>query len=290
MTATTALAGRRESLRRRRGRLGDGPSLMLGLLALICLGAIFAPILTPYASEGMGAPNLSTRLLSPSFAHSFGTDDLGRDLLARCLFGARSTLMIGFWVVLVGSVSGTAIGVTAGYIGGVVDEFIMRVTDVFLAFPSFLLSISLAMVFGPSTESAIIALSVTWWPWYARIARAQALSLRERNFVRAARTIGVSRGRIMIRHIVPNVANPIRVQATQDIGAAILAGASLGFLGLGTQAPAADLGAMVNQGRLGLLAGQWWLIVFPGLMIYLIVVAANIVGEALQSSAGATDR
>jgi peptide/nickel transport system permease protein len=234
----------------------------------------------------MGVPNLQERLMAPSLAHPFGTDDLGRDLLARCLFGLRSTLLVGFSVVGISLVIGVIVGVVAGFFGGWVDEVIMRTTDIFLAFPGFLLAVTLAMIFSPGTTSAIIALSVTWWPWYARIARAEAASVRERDFVRAARTMGVSDAQIISRHIAPNVMIPTQVQATQDLGAAILAGASLGFLGLGTQAPTADLGRMINEARIGLLVGDWWLIVFPGALVYLAVIAAISAGDALQSSTG----
>lgn len=254
------------------------------ILAALCAAAVLAPFLTPFADQGLGAANIETRLLPPSWEHPFGTDELGRDLLARALFGLRSTLIIGLVVVVVGAIIGTAVGVVAGYVGGWVDELIMRSTDVLLAFPALLLAITLAMVFGPSTLSAIVAISLTWWLWYARIARAAAISLREQNFVRAARAMGVPGLRIIGRHVVPNVIIPIRVLATQDIGAAILAGAALGFLGLGTQPPDADLGRMVNDGRLGLLSGQWWLIFFPGALIYLTVLGAISLSDSFEAS------
>jgi peptide/nickel transport system permease protein len=264
--------------------IGKGPAVLLGILGLIGAAAIFAPLLTPYATQGLGAPNLVDRLIPPSAVHPFGTDGLGRDLLARCLFGLRSTLAIGVSVVGISLVFGTIVGVMAGYFGGWIDELIMRTTDIFLAFPGFLLAITLAMVFSPGTLSAIVALSITWWPWYTRIARAQSISVRDRDFVRAARSMGVSDGRIIARHILPNVLVPTQVQATQDLGAAILAGAALGFLGLGTQDPAADLGRMINEARIGLLVGDWWLIVFPGAIVYLTVIVAMSLGDAMQST------
>lgn len=272
-------SGGRPSLRRL------GSVVPAAILVALCAAAALAPFLTPYADQGLGAANIETRLLPPSWEHPFGTDELGRDLLARSLFGLRSTLIIGLVVVVVGAIIGTAVGVVAGFAGGWVDELIMRATDVLLAFPALLLAITLAMVFGPSTLSAIVAISLTWWLWYARIARGAAISLREQNFVRAARAMGVRSPRIIVRHVIPNVLVPIRVLATQDIGAAILAGAALGFLGLGTQPPDADLGRMVNDGRLGLLSGQWWLSFFPGALIYVTVLGAISLSDSFETSA-----
>ena len=258
-------------------------TVSLVLFVLILLSTIFAAWLTPYAAQGLGQPDPSHALLGPTWQHPFGTDDLGRDELARVLFGARSSLTIGFVVVLVGVIVGTTLGAIAGYAGGWVAEAIMRFTDVVLSFPPLLLAIALAATLQPSLQTAIIAISATWWPWYARLVYAEAVSIRERHFVLAARSIGANPLAILVRHVVPNVLGPVRVQAALDLGAAVLTGASLSFLGLGPQAPSADWGVMVSDGRQFLVSGSWWLSIFPGLAIFLTVVIVNLVGDGFQA-------
>ena len=165
--------------------------IALVVLLLILILAVFAPSITPYADQGLGATNIMDKLLPPSAEHPFGTDELGRDILARVLFGARTALIAGVSIVFVGVLVGTTLGATAGYIGGWVDELIMRITDVFLAFPPLLLAMTVAVVLHPSLENSILAISITWWPWYARLARGQAVSVRERAYVKAARAITI---------------------------------------------------------------------------------------------------
>jgi peptide/nickel transport system permease protein len=260
---------------------------MISLVIVICavFAAILAPFLTPYAAQGEGSPNVALAFHPPSWAHPFGTDDLGRDELARVLFGARPSLLLGFFVVLIGVTVGSALGVIAGYSGGWLDEVIMRLTDVVLSFPPLLLAIALAAALGPSLTTAIIAISATWWPWYTRLVRAETVSVRERNYVLAAQALGGRRAWVIIRHVVPNVLGPVRVQATFDLGAAILTGAGLSFLGLGPQPPTADWGAMVLSGGQYLEAGAWWLTIFPGLAIFVVVVAFNLLGDAFHAAA-----
>jgi peptide/nickel transport system permease protein len=254
-------------------------------LFLVILSAVFAPLLTPYPEQGAGVPNISEKLKAPNRQHPLGTDNLGRDLWARILFGARTSLMIGFTVTVLGAFIGTILGAIAGYFGGWIDEIIMRITDVFLAFPPLLLAIIMAAVLGPSITNTIIAITVVWWPWYTRIIRGQAISVRERNYIKAAIVIGVNDRTIIKRHLLPNIMTPVLVQATLDLGSAILVAASLSFIGLGTQPPAADWGVLVSDGRELLLSGRWWLSVYPGLAIFLTVTALNLMGDGVRDAA-----
>jgi peptide/nickel transport system permease protein len=258
-------------------------TVALGYLAVVILAAILAPWLTPYAAQGQGVPDPSIPMIGPNVQHPFGTDNLGRDELARVMFGARTALLMAFIVVAVGVAIGSLLGTVAGFVGGWVDEAIMRFTDVVLSFPALLLAIILAVTLRPSFQTAIVAIAATWWPWYVRIVRAETVSIRERPYVLAARSMGASAPRIMWDHVLPNVLGPVRVQAALDLGAAILAGASLGFLGLGPQPPTADWGVMASDGRASLLSGGWWLSVFPGLAIFTTIVALNLVGDGFHA-------
>ncbi len=266
--------------------LRDRPAMLsLVFLILVALAAILAPLLTPYAAQGMGAPELTAKFVAPGLDHPFGTDGLGRDQVARLLFGARRSLSMGVLVVLAAIIIGVPLGMVAGYLGGWVDEVIMRVTDVFLAFPPLLLAIAIAAALGASYANALIAIAATWWPWYARLARAQTLSVRELAYIEAARSIGVRDRVIIRRHILPNILTPIVVQGTLDVGTAILVAAGLSFIGLGTQAPFADWGVMISDGRLYFLSGRWWLSTFPGLAIFLTAMAFNFLGDGMRSAA-----
>ena len=260
-------------------------ALSLAFLLAVILVALFAPLMTPYPAQGLGEPNIVEKFQAPSLAHPMGTDSLGRDVWARIVYGARVSLLIGFAVVGLGAVVGSSLGAVAGYFGGWTDEVIMRITDIFLAFPPLLLAITFTAVLGPSVRNTIIAIAITWWPWYTRIVRGQVISVRERDFVKAARGIGVDDLTIIWRHIVPNVMGPVLVQATLDLGAAILTAAALSFLGLGTRPPTADWGVMVDEGRQHLLAGRWWLAVFPGLALFLTTLSLNLVGDGARDAA-----
>ena len=261
-------------------------------LAVVCLFiivfmifiALAAPILTPYPEQGLGDPNLGEKFLPPSGAQPFGTDDLGRDILARVMFGARSSLIASFAIVSVAMVFGSVLGAVAGYFGGWTDEVIMRITDIFLAFPPLLLAITIATVLEPSLRNSVLAVAVTWWPWYTRIVRAQAVTIRERNFVKAARSMGVNDIDIIQRHILPNVLSPVLVQATLDLGSALLTIAGLSFLGLGIQPPTADWGVMVSDGREYVQSGRWWIGLFPGLAIFLTTLSFNLLGDGVQTA------
>jgi len=258
--------------------------LSLVVIVLFVLGAILAPLLTPYPGQGRGDPNILEKFRPPSSAHPLGTDYLGRDVWARILFGGRSSLSIGFLVVTVASVIGIPLGATAGYYGGWIDNLIMRITDMFLAFPPLLLAIAIAAALGPSFINVMIAIAFTWWPWYARLVRAQTLSLREQYFVEAARSIGVSDVTIIVRHILPNVLAPVLVQATMDIGSAILTGAAISFVGLGVRPPTPDWGEMISTGRIYFIERPWFA-GSAGAAIFLVTLAFNLLGDAMRDVA-----
>jgi peptide/nickel transport system permease protein len=256
----------------------------LAIVLVFTLGAVFAPILTPYPEQGRGEPNILEKFKPPNAVHLLGTDYLGRDVLARLLYGGRSSLSMGFLVVILAVVIGVPLGAVAGYLGGWVDELIMRTTDVFMAFPSLLLALAIASALGAGFTNTMIAIAVTWWPWYTRLVRSQVLSLRERFFVEAARSIGLPNYKIILTHLLPNVLTPVWVQATLDLGSAILISAALNFVGLGVQPPTADWGNMVSQGRLYFIDRPWFA-GSAGLAIFLTVLAFNFIGDALRDAA-----
>jgi peptide/nickel transport system permease protein len=248
----------------------------------VILIAVLAPWIAPYPNEGRGEPNIVEKLQPPSRIHPFGTDPLGRDVLSRVFFGARTALVAGIAIQAIAVTFGTVLGALAGYSGGWLDEVIMRVTDVFLAFPPLLLAMTIAAVLEPSLRNAILAISMTWWPWYTRLTRGQAISVRERDYVKAARGIGVSDMTIILRHILPNVLTPVLVQATLDLGASILTVSALSFLGLGVPPPTPDWGAMVSEGRVYIQNGRWWIPTFPGLALFMTIMAFNLLGDGVQ--------
>ncbi len=250
------------------------------IIALFILIAAAAPVLAPYPDQGKGLSDLTQRLLPPGPGHLMGTDDLGRDILSRIIYGTRISLRAAFVVIAIVIAVGTPLGIIAGYFGGVVDEIIMRVSDLVLAFPSLLLAVAIVAALGPSQMNAMIALSVPWWPWYTRITRSLAISLKERQFVEAAKAAGVSSARIMAAHILPNCVTPVIVQATLDMGYIILSLAGLGFLGLGSQPPTPDWGVMISEGRTFILS-QWWISTFPGLAILVSVLGFNLAGDGI---------
>jgi peptide/nickel transport system permease protein len=252
----------------------------LVLIVVFSLSALLASVLAPADPLDQ---KLSQRLKPPSPAHWLGTDQLGRDVLSRLLFGARISLTVGLVVVGTAGTFGTLVGLVAGYTGGLVDEALMRVTDVFLAFPALILAMAIAGALGPSLNNAMIAIAVVTWPVYARLVRGQVLSLREREFVEAARSLGASTARILWRHILPNTLAPILVQASFDMGGAILSAAGLSFIGFGAQPPTPEWGVMISDGR-KYVSTQSWLSLFPGLAILLTVAAFNLIGDGLRDS------
>ncbi len=277
-----AATGRRRQMRRRFGRLFGNPlsAVGLGLSAIFIVMAVAAPLLAPHDPLAMDPSN---RLAAPSALHWFGTDDGGRDILARVIYGTRSSLLTALGILSLASVIGTSIGLAAGYFGGWVDEALMRITDMFLAFPALVLAMGLAAALGPSLFNAMLATAVVWWPWYARLVRGQALHLKNEAFVEAARVAGASGLRIAVRHILRNCLTPIIVQMSLDIGYAVLTLSSLSFIGLGAQPPTPEWGSMVAIGR-DYFLDQWWIVTFPGLAIFLSVMAFNLLGDGLQES------
>jgi peptide/nickel transport system permease protein len=232
----------------------------------------------------LGDPNILEKFSPPSLQHPLGTDYLGRDVMARILYGGRSSLAIGFLVVFVAVIIGVPLGAISGYYGGWIDNLLMRITDIFLAFPPLLLAIALAAALGSNFINTMIAISFTWWPWYARLVRSQTLSLRERSFIEAARSIGVPNWKIITTHVLPNVMTPVMVQATMDLGSAILIGAAVSFIGLGVQPPTADWGTMISVGRIYFLERPWYA-GSAGMAIFLVVLAFNLLGDAVRDAA-----
>jgi peptide/nickel transport system permease protein len=253
---------------------------LIYVLLMIAL-AVLAPVIAPYPSQGAGVGDISSRLQAPSSQHLFGTDQLGRDEVSRLAYGTRIALIIPAFVILGVVLIGVPLGAIAGYFGGWIDEVIMRITDVFLAFPSLILAMALVAFTGGGLRNVAIALVVTWWPWYTRLVRGTTVSVKQRPYVKAARTMGVRSSTLIWKHILPNVSGPVIVQLTLDIGSVILAAAGLSFVGLGAQPPAADWGLMISDGRQYILT-QWWLAVFPGLAIFLLVLAFNFIGDGLR--------
>jgi peptide/nickel transport system permease protein len=247
------------------------------ILALIVCAAT-SPYLAPYDPQAM---SLEQELSPPSAGHLLGQDKFGRDILSRIIYGARISLLVGVTTVLVSLSIGACVGCAAGFFGGLADEVFLRIVDIFLAFPGILLALSLMALLGPALSNVIIALCLVGWVGYARLARAQVLSLKERDFVLAARASGATDARIIFRHVLPNVLAPLTVEATFGMGAAITAEAALSFLGLGVQPPTPSWGSMLNEGRQFLLIAPH-LTTFPGLAIMLVVLGFNFLGDGLR--------
>ena len=257
--------------------------LLFGALiaAAIVLVAIFAPWIAPYPQDAGTATHPENILQPPSREHLFGTDQVGRDVFSRVVYGARVSPAIAFLVLLTSIVIGVPLGVLAGYVGKIWDDVIMRVTDVFLALPALLLALVFATVLPPSLLSTTLAITIAWWPWYTRLLRGQAASVAERPYVESARALGVSNRRIVFRHVLPNSLTPLIVQASLDVGGIILTASALSFLGLGAQDPTPDWGLMVAQGQ-AYFQTQWWLVTFPGLAILSTAVGFNLLGDGLR--------
>lgn len=220
-------------------------------------------------------------MLPPSLRHPFGTDHMGRDILSRMIYGARTSLFTAISVVFLSALIGVPIGIVAGYSGGFLDNVLMRFTDVFLSFPPLLLALLIASTLGKGLFNAILALVITWWPWYARLVRSQALSMKSLAYVEAARAAGVSHFVIMFKHILPGCVAPLAVQCTMDMGSAILEAAALSFLGLGVQPPMPDWGLMISEGKAYFL-NYWWVPTFPGLFMLLLVMSFNLLGDVFR--------
>lgn len=255
-------------------------SVMIGffMVIIVVFMALFAPLIAPYPVDEM---DMTQQLLSPSSEHWFGTDQYGRDLLTRVIYGSRVSLMVGVVTVMASMVIGVLLGLIAGFYGGIVDSIIMRIVDVFLSFPVLLLAIALVAVLGPGTSSVIVALCIVQWTNYTRVVRSSVLSLKEEEFIQAARTIGASNMRIIIKYILPNAISPIIVVATMGIGSAIVSEATLSFLGLGVQPPTPSWGYALSFG-LKYLRIAPALSIFPGLAIMFTVLGFNLLGDGIR--------
>jgi len=266
----------------RRG-LRANPLLAVGgaLVLLIVVVAVLAPLIAPFPGDAGNASHPFSVLHGPSAAHWLGTDQVGRDILSRVVYGTRVSPVIAVIVLAIACVIGVPLGVAAGFLGGWVDELIMRITDIFLAFPPLLLALALASVLPASLTSLTIAIAAVWWPWYVRLLRGQAASVAGRPYVESCRALGISRRRIIFRHILPNALTPLLVQVSLDVGGVILTASALSFLGLGAQDPAPDWGLMVAEGQ-SYFTPDWWLVTFPGLAILVTAFAFNLLGDGLR--------
>ena len=249
----------------------------LGLVAAWGVAAFSAPVLAPHLPL---AQDIVHRLSPPSRDHWLGTDPLGRDVLSRILYGARLSIPVGAAAVVLAGGLGIALGGAAGFLGGIVDETIMRITDLMLAFPTVILAMVITAALGAGIHNAVLAIMVAWWPSYARLERGLVLAVRQREFVEAARVLGASRLRIALRHVLPATISPIVILGTLDVGHAILTFASLSFLGLGPPPQVPEWGSMIAAGRNYL--NQWWIATFPGLAILSLALAFNVVGDSLR--------
>ncbi|WP_243641433.1 nickel transporter permease [Natrarchaeobius halalkaliphilus] len=256
------------------------PLTLVGVLLVtgIATVAIVGPLVTPYDPT---AQNLANRLQSPSPIHPLGTDRLGRDVLTRLVYGARVSLGIALAVTTIRVVVGTGVGLLAGYVGGWVDELLMRLVDVQLAFPGLVLALVVAGILGPSLRNVMLALAVVGWATYARVVRATVLSVAEREYVEAAKLAGTPTSRIARRHLLPNVLGTVIVLATLNLGTVVLATAGLSFIGLGAQPPAPEWGTMIAGGR-DYLRSAWWIVNAPGVAIVLTVLGFNLLGDGLR--------
>jgi peptide/nickel transport system permease protein len=256
---------------------------MVGLAIIFVLLAIavVGPFFVPYPDDVSGALNIKERLDPPSAQHLFGTDQAGRDVFTRVIAGARVSLVAGLVVIVLALTVGTLLGAIAGFFGGRIGEGIMRTTDIFLTIPDLILAMAFAAALGPGLFNVMIAVSLVWWPGYCRLARANVIALRDSQFAEAAQSIGASRSRVLMTHILPNAFPTILVKASMDIGFAVLTTAALGFIGLGTQPPTPDWGVMIADGR-KYLREAWWFSTFPGIAILLTVLAFNVLGDGLR--------
>lgn len=261
------------------------PVIPTAIIVVVVVVAIAADVIVPYNPE---VGTLGERFQPPAWQaggsekYLLGTDHLGRDVLSRLIYGARISMVVGFTAVIVAGILGTALGILSGYLGGWVDQVIMRITDTWLALPALSFAIFLAVIVGPSEMNIIVILAAVYWTRYARVIRGEVLSLKERDFVRLAVVAGCSKWSIMRHHILPNVLNSAIVLGTLQLGVVIVAEASLSFLGVGVPPPKPAWGLMLADGKKGLMAGYWWLTVLPGCCIMLMVLAANLLGDWLR--------
>jgi len=250
----------------------------IGIFLGFILMAIFAPVIAPYDPYEINPPEL---LQPPSSQHFFGTDESGRDIFSRVIYGSRISLAAGLTITIISMVIGSIIGIISAYAGGIVDDIIMRIADIFLSFPWIVMAMAINAVLGRGIINTVIALSIVWWPVYTRLIRSQALSIREMPYVEAIRGLGAGKLRITFIHVLPNSISPVLIQASLDLGSAILWCASLSFIGLGAQPPSPEWGAMITVGS-HYLRESWWYATFPGIMITIVVLGFNLLGDGLR--------
>jgi peptide/nickel transport system permease protein len=248
------------------------------LIAVLVFTGLFAPLLSPYDPVEI-SPDL--RLTPPSGSHALGTDEVGRDILSRVIWGARISLQIGLTIVFFAAAIGLFIGLVSGYFGGILDQVLMRFTDMFMSFPTLVLAIAMTAALGPSLFNAVLAMIIVWWPIYARLVRGEVLTVREKEYIKAIKALGAHPFKILFFHVLPNSIDVIIVRASIDFGNAVMFCAALSFIGLGAQPPQPEWGAMVTTGR-DYLRDAWWLVTFPGLAIFLTVMAFNLFGDSLR--------
>ncbi len=246
----------------------------------IVLAAVFAPLIAPYDPTAI---NFADKLNAPGAQHLMGTNELGQDIFSQVLYGARTSLLVGVVVISLAMAIGVPIGLVAGYFGGHLDTALMRISDVFLAFPPLLLPIAITAALGSGLFNAMVALAVSWFPWYSRIVRGAVMRVNSELYISAARAMGVGSVRIILRHALPNSLTPIIVQGSMDFGYAILAAASLSFIGIGAQPPTPEWGLMAALSRTRFI-DNWWTVGFPGLAIFVTVLAVNLVGDGVRDT------
>jgi peptide/nickel transport system permease protein len=264
----------------------QNPISLAGFLIVVAfiVLSILAPWITPRPEEAWGTVYyIERRLQPPSLNYIFGTDEMGRDMFSRIILGARFSLIIAVSVIALALLIGVPIGIISGYSSSFISSAIMRITDMFLAFPPLLLAIALASILGRGLENAIVSLAISWWPWYARLAYLQTNHVKNYPFIDAAKVIGVSKLSIMFKHIMPNILSPIMVQSALDLGSAILEASALSFLGLGVQPPTPEWGLLVSEGWV-YITKAWWISIFPGIAIFVVVLGFNLLSDALRES------
>jgi peptide/nickel transport system permease protein len=279
----TENASELDEMRRGLYRFRQSTLSIVGLAAILFLAlvAVTGQYWVPYPDDGTGAVHAADRTKPPSAEHWFGTDEVGRDVFTRVVLATQTSFKAGLIILVVAISIGVPLGSIAGYFGGRVNEIIMRATDIMLTVPGIFLALSITAALGPGVLNAMIALSITWWPGYARLVQAQVLSARENDYVQAARSMGASHRRIIFKHILPNIISSIIIKASLDVGFAILNLAALGFIGVGAQPPLPEWGAMIATGR-RFLPQYWWYSTFPGLAMFLTVFGFNMLGDGLR--------
>jgi peptide/nickel transport system permease protein len=281
--APPRLDARREAWRRGVYRFRQSRMSMAGLVivALLLLVALLGPSLAPHPEHIAGGVSTAERFKAPSAQHWFGTNEMGQDVLSLVLGGARVSILAGLAVVLLGALAGTVVGAVAGYAGGWTDELLMRLSDLKLTVPGLILAMAVAAALGPGIVNMVLAISLSWWPGYARLVRGEVMARKQELYVTAARAVGAGPGRIVFRHILPNVMTPVIVKMSLDMGFAILTVASLGFIGIGVRPPTPEWGSLLSVAR-GYMPDYWWTAIFPGAAILLAVFGFNLLGDGLR--------